>query len=182
MHYSEPPNTKSACNFRMKPLNNQGASNLHLELAHYWGGLQVQPAPDSGGCASTARRCRSLPHPMVRPVITPSQTAINPRTTLSNTFKKANRSSPSRRLWNVSSSNVENVVYAPMKQMGTRDNKFAFQCVLSARMVTIRPIRNDPEMLIANVPYGKRAPSRLLIYAPSQKRAMEPANTPRTTI
>src|SRR5712671_5989341 len=133
---------------------------------------------------------RFLPYPRVRPVITPSQTARNPRTTLKNTFKKANRNSPSLRLWKVSSSNVENVVYAPMNPMGIRYRQFAFQCVLSDRMVTIRPIRNDPEILIANVPsggalpvrnicdqyfgienvpYGKRAPRRLLMYAPSQK-------------
>src|SRR6202163_4645077 len=107
---------------------------------------------------------------------------MNPTTTLRNTFKNAKRSSPSRRLWKVSSSNVENVVYAPMNPMGIRYRQFAFQCVLSARMVTTMPIRNDPEMLITNVPYGKRAPSRLLLYPPSQKRAIAPANPPRPTI
>src|SRR6202035_5182118 len=126
--------------------------------------------------------CRLSPYPRVRPAITPSHTERNPTTTLRNTFKKANRSSPSRRLWKVSSSNVENVVYAPMNPMGIRYRQFAFQWVLSARRVTTSPIKNDPEMLITNVPYGKRAPNRLLMYAPSQKRAIEPANPPSPTI
>src|SRR5581483_3922462 len=93
-----------------------------------------------------------LTHPIVRPVTTPSHTAINPSTTLSATFRKANKISPSRKLWNVSSSNVENVVYAPIKPMGIRYRQLAFQCVFSARIVTTRPIKNDPLMLITKVP------------------------------
>src|SRR5258708_9403489 len=131
---------------------------------------------------ATRPHFRLLPHPRVRPAITPSHTEMNPTTTLRNTFNNANRSSPSRRLWKVSSSNVENVVYAPMKPMGIKYRQFAFQCVLSARMVITRPIMNDPAILITNVPYVHPAPSRLLIYPPSQKRAIDPANPPRPTI
>jgi hypothetical protein len=54
---------------------------------------------------------------------------MNPSRTLKNTFKKANRNWPSLKLWKVSNSNLENVVYAPINPMGIRYRQFAFQSV-----------------------------------------------------
>ena len=64
------------------------------------------------------RAVGALPQPILRPMTTPSHTATKPRTTLRITFKNAKRTSPSWNDRSVSSSNVENVVYAPMKPMG----------------------------------------------------------------
>ena len=55
---------------------------------------------------------------MARPVITPSQTPRNPKKTLRFTLSIAMSNKPLSMLRNVSNSNVEKVVYAPMKPIG----------------------------------------------------------------
>lgn len=101
--------------------------------------------------ASVRDGCDSF-HGTHLPATTPSQTDAKPTKTLKATYAPAIRSSPCCIVRNVSNSNVENVVYAPIKPMGIKYRQFALQCVRSASSVMNSPIKKDPEQLMANVP------------------------------
>src|SRR5581483_8233315 len=91
-------------------------------------------------------------HNTALPAMTPAHTAAKPSRTLRVTFSEAIRNWPSWTVRNVSYEKAEDVVYAPMKPMASRYVQFGLRCVLSARIVKIKPTRNDPETLITNVP------------------------------
>jgi len=125
---------------------------------------------------------RSYFHAIVLPVITPNQTETKPTTTLRTTFNPAMRSSPSWKTRKVSYSNVEKVLYPPMKPMGIRYLQFGLQLVCSAKSVMIKPIRKHAVILMMNVPARKRVARRLLTWVPTQKRKTDPTAPPIATI
>lgn len=83
---------------------------------------------------------------------------MNPSKTLSTTFRDAFTNSPSWMLRRVSNSNVEKVVYAPINPIGMRYRQLGLKFAFAVSSVTLKPIRNEPEMLMTKVPYGKRVP------------------------
>jgi hypothetical protein len=83
---------------------------------------------------------------------------MNPSKTLSTTFRDAFTNIPSWTLRKVSNSNVEKVVYPPISPTGMRYRQLGPKFAFAVSTVTLKPIRNEPEMLMTNVPYGKRVP------------------------
>ena len=62
--------------------------------------------------------------------------------------------------------------------MGTRNLHAGFHPVRRVRSVSEKPINKQADILMKNVPYGKRVPSRLAMVESTQNLAMEPIAPP----
>src|SRR5437762_5050571 len=88
------------------------------------------------------------------------------------------RHAPSVTAVNVSSSNVENVVYAPMNPIGIRYRQFGCTTSRSASSAVTKPMIRQPDTLTTKVPYGNPTGTRAWMTAATWYRAIAPRAPP----
>src|SRR5271154_3109562 len=84
--------------------------------------------------------------------LTPTATATRPRTRLTTTFRIATQNAPARKLAKISHSNVENVEYAPINPIGTRNRHDGLTSTCRFSNSSDTPIIRHAEILTSRVP------------------------------
>ena len=84
----------------------------------------------------------------------PTQAAPKPRTTLEPMYNKLIAAAPVRNVVKASHSKLENVVYPPKMPVTRKSRQFAFSAERFRNKVIRTPIKNEPVMLMRNVPAG----------------------------